>query len=105
MFDTLILSGGGMEIDFTIGCLKILNENNQEWNKIRKIMDVTNDKDFEALKNGYKAGIIKNFNSSDLVDLRKVFKILLEEGGEELVGKSTILEDETFWNFDSKIKW
>ena len=84
---------------------KILNENNQEWNKIRKIMDVTNDKDFEALKNGYKAGIIKNFNSSDLVDLRKVFKILLEEGGEELVGKSTILEDETFWNFDSKIKW
>lgn len=85
---------------------KILNENNQEWDRIKKIMDVNNDKDFEALKNGYKAGIIKDFDTTkDLTDLRKVFKILLEEGGEELVGKSTILEEETFWNFDSKVKW
>ena len=84
---------------------KILNENEQEWNRIRRLMDVNNDKDFEALKNGYRAGIIKDFNSKDLVDLRKVFKILLEEGGEELVGKSTILDEETFWNFDSKVKW
>jgi len=28
MFDTLILSGAGMEIGFTIGCLKVLEENN-----------------------------------------------------------------------------
>ena len=85
---------------------KILNENNQEWDRIKKIMDVNNDKDFEALKNGYRAGIIKEFDATkDLGDLRKVFKILLEEGGEELVGKSTILEEETFWNFDSKVKW
>ena len=25
--------------------------------------------------------------------------------GKNNSGKSTILEDETFWNFDSKIKW
>ena len=84
---------------------KILNQNDLEWNRIRKLMDVENNADFEALKNGYKAGIIKEFNQKNLDDLKKVFKILLQEGGEELVGKSTILEDETFWNFDSKTKW
>lgn len=84
---------------------KILNQNDLEWNRIRKLMDVENNADFEALKNGYKAGIIKEFNQKNLDDLKKIFKILLQEGGEELVGKSTILEDETFWNFDSKIKW
>ncbi len=84
---------------------KILNESDLEWNRIRKLMDVENNADFEALKNGYKAGIIKVFNQKNLDDLKKVFKILLQEGGEELVGKSTILEDETFWNFDSKTKW
>ena len=84
---------------------KILNEDDSQWDRIRKFMEVENDKDFEALKNGYKEGIIKEFNEKNISDLQKVFKILLEEGGEEIVGKSISLEDKTFWNFDSKTKW
>ncbi len=92
-------------LEATLQSKKILNEDDSQWDRIRKFMEVENDKDFEALKNGYKEGIIKEFNEKNISDLQKVFKILLEEGGEEIVGKSISLEDKTFWNFDSKTKW
>ncbi|MDZ7817101.1 MAG: hypothetical protein U5K55_00170 [Aliarcobacter sp.] len=65
-------------------------------------MNVKNDKEFEALKNGYKKGIIEKFDENSINDLQKVFKILLKEGGEKFVGESVFLDNSIFWNFDSK---
>ena len=65
-------------------------------------MSVKNDKEFEALKNGYKKGIIEEFDENSIGDLQKVFKILLKEGGEKFVEDSTSLDNSIFWNFDSK---
>jgi hypothetical protein len=65
-------------------------------------MNVKNDKEFEALKNGYKKGIIEEFDEESINDLQKVFKILLKEGGEKFVEDGVFLDNNIFWNFDSK---
>ena len=81
---------------------EILKNSDEEWNRIKEQMSVKNDKEFEALKNGYKKGIIEEFDENSIGDLQKVFKILLKEGGEKFVEDSTSLDNSIFWNFDSK---
>ena len=55
---------------------------------------------FILSKNGYKKGIITTFNEKNIDDFQKVFKILLKEGGKDLVGNSTFLDDSIFWQYD-----
>ena len=81
---------------------EILKNSDEEWNRIKEQMSVKNDKEFEALKNGYKKGIIEEFDENSIGDLQKVFKILLKEGGDKFVEDSTSLDNSIFWNFDSK---
>lgn len=80
---------------------EILNNDSNEWNRIKPIMNVENDQEFEALKEGYKKGIITTFNQQNIEDFQKVFKILLQEGGKDLVGNSVFLDNSIFWQFDS----
>ena len=81
---------------------EILKNSDEEWNRIKEQMNVKNDKEFEALKNGYKKGIIEEFDEESINDLQKVFKILLKEGGEKFVEDTVFLDNNIFWNFDSK---
>ena len=81
---------------------EILKNSDEEWNRIKEQMSVKNDKEFEALKNGYKKGIIEEFDEESINDLQKVFKILLTEGGEKFVEDAVFLDNNIFWNFDSK---
>lgn len=88
---------------------KLLSSNTkqsqEEWNRIRPLMKVKNDEMFEALKNGYINGIVKNFNKSHIESSQKVFDILYKEGGKKLVGNSTFLDNKIFWDFTPDIKW
>ena len=79
---------------------EILQNDENEWNRIKNIMNVKNDIEFEALKSGYKKGIITTFNQNNIDDFQKVFKILLQEGGKDLVGNSVFLDNGIFWQFD-----
>lgn len=79
---------------------EILQNDENEWNRIKNIMNVKNDIEFEALKSGYKKGIITTFNQNNIDDFQKVFKILLQEGGKDLVGNSVFLDNSIFWQFD-----
>jgi NitT/TauT family transport system substrate-binding protein len=81
---------------------EILNSSDEEWNRIREIMNVKNDIEFNALKIAYKKGIINEFNEKNIADLQKVFNILLKEGGSEFVGDSNSLNNDIFWKFDIK---
>ena len=80
----------------------LLKNNNEEWNRIKDQMNVKNDVEFEALKSGYKKGIIEEFNENSISDLEKIYKILLKEGGDKFVGDSVYLDNEIFWKIDSK---
>jgi NitT/TauT family transport system substrate-binding protein len=80
----------------------LLKNSNEEWNRIKKQMNVKNDVEFEALKSGYKKGIIDEFNKDSINDLEKIYKILLKEGGDKFVSESVSLDNEIFWKFDFK---
>jgi len=84
---------------------KLLSSSSKEWERIKPLMKVKNEEMFMALKNGYINGIVKNFNQKHIENSKKVFDILYKEGGEKLVGKSTSLDEKTFWNFTPNIKW
>ena len=91
-------------IDATLQSKKILNFNNQEWNRIKKDMNVQDDATFEALKAGYRKGIIKEFSQKDIDNLGKVFKILSQDNDSKVVG-TTNLYDETFWKYSPTLDW
>lgn len=80
-------------------------ESKEEWERIKPLMKVKNDEMFDALKDGYINGIVKNFNQNDIENSAKVFDILYEVGGKKLVGKSKFLDEKIFWNFNPDIKW
>jgi NitT/TauT family transport system substrate-binding protein len=81
---------------------EILKNSDEEWNRIRELMNVKNDKEFQSLKSAYKKGIVEEFNEKNIVDLQKVYKILLKEGGENFVGNSILLNTDIFWKFNLK---
>lgn len=84
----------------SLSAKKILLNDENEWNRLKPLMKVKNDKTFESLKNGFKSGIIKKFSAKNIEDSKKVFKILLKEGGEKLVKNSKELDMKTFWQID-----
>lgn len=78
----------------------ILLSDDSEWNRIRSMMKAKDDMTFEALKDGYKKGVIKEFTKKNIKDSAKIFKILLIEGGRKLVGSSNYLQTKTFWKVE-----
>lgn len=84
---------------------KILDNSNLQWLRIKKQMKVENEVTYKALINGYRSGIPKVFTSAQKESAKKVFDILVQEGGKKLVGDSNSLQKGTFWNFTPKIEW
>ena len=84
---------------------KILLDSSSAWDKIRPLMKAKDDNEFDSLKEGYKKGIVKEYSQENIKSASKVFEILYKEGGEKLVGKSKILDENIFWNFSPNIKW
>lgn len=74
----------------------LLNDEDQ-WKNLIKTMNVKSDGEFEALKEGYKKGVIFEFNNDNLEASKKLFDLLKSEGGDKLVGKSEALDLDTFW--------
>ncbi|WP_419766020.1 MAG: ABC transporter substrate-binding protein [Arcobacter sp.] len=76
----------------------LLNSDNA-WDRLRTGMKAKDDKVYESLKAGYRAGVIKKFDKENIKELKKVYNILLKEGGKKLVGASTTLDKKTFWEY------
>ncbi len=78
----------------------ILINNKKEWERIKPLMNVKDEKTFNALIDGYKAGVIKDFTKKNIKDSSKIFEILLKQGGRKLVKNSNYLQTKTFWDFE-----
>jgi NitT/TauT family transport system substrate-binding protein len=73
----------------------LLATDDAAWDRLRPIMNVKTDGEFEALKAGYRAGI----PSPDPVDMesaRALFALMVELGGRDLVGSATALPEGVF---------
>jgi len=76
---------------------KELLQGDAEWERIRPLTKAEDDATFAALKRRFREGIIERWGESERADAAKVYGILAELGGEELVGGATELAPGTFW--------
>ena len=78
---------------------KVMLESDEIWSDIRPYMNVKEDSIFLKLRDIYREGIPKEeFTNTQLEGSKKLYSILSEIGGKELVGKATELSPGTFWN-------
>ena len=78
---------------------KLMLESDEIWEKIRPNMNADNEKLFLNLRDAYREGIpTGEFTESQINGSRKLYSILSEIGGKELVGKAKELSPGTFWS-------
>lgn len=66
------------------------------WERLRPIMGADNDAEYAALKTGWRAGVPADA-PVDEANAAKVFALMAELGGEELLGKVTTLPEGVFY--------
>ena len=66
------------------------------WDRLRPIMNVENDAEFTALRDGWRAGVPADA-PVDEANAAKVFALMAELGGEELLGTVTTLPEGVFY--------
>ncbi|MEZ5823719.1 MAG: ABC transporter substrate-binding protein [Geminicoccaceae bacterium] len=76
----------------------ILDESDEEWEALRERTRAEDDATLEALKRRYREGIVRSWGDKEREDAKKLYAVLQELGGEELVGSSPVLLDGTFWD-------
>ena len=74
---------------------ELLARDDAEWQRLRALMKVKNDTEFEALKAGFRNGIPKS-NIIDSAAAERLFKVLANYGGEELSRENPVLAPGTF---------
>lgn len=78
----------------------ILARDDAEWDRLRELMKAKTDAQFEALKAGFRQGIPAP-GPVDETSARRMFDLVVELTGEELVGKAKALPDGVFVHFGS----
>jgi NitT/TauT family transport system substrate-binding protein len=67
------------------------------WERLRPMMKAADDKEFEALKAGYRSGIRGYWSEADMKSAEKIMDILLASGDAELAGKGTRFDPKAFY--------
>lgn len=76
---------------------RILAESDEEWQQLRPLMKAEDEATFTALRDGFRAGIPQRWSKAERSDAVRLFAVMAELGGEELVGASRELQPGTFW--------
>lgn len=77
----------------------ILATDDAAWDRLREKMRVANDAEFEALKAGFRAGI-PGEGAVDEAAAAKMFDLMVELGGEKLMGSATSFPEGVFYQGD-----
>jgi NitT/TauT family transport system substrate-binding protein len=75
----------------------ILLSSDAEWERLRPLMRVTDGATAIALRDGYRDGIPRHWGEPERAAASRIFAILADVGGEQLVGPGRVLATGTFW--------
>ncbi len=75
----------------------IMKESDAEWERIRPLTRAEDDATLAMLRDRYREGIVTSWGDAERAAAAKLYAVLAELGGEQLVGKSKTLVDGTFW--------
>jgi NitT/TauT family transport system substrate-binding protein len=76
----------------------IMDQSDEEWERLRPLTRAEDDATLEALKRRYREGSVRSWGERERQAARKLYGVLAELGGEQLVGNSPVLVDGTFWS-------
>jgi len=76
----------------------IMDESDAEWERLRPLTRAEDDATLDALKRRYREGIVRSWGDPERDAARRLYAVLAQLGGEELVGSSPVLVDGTFWS-------
>jgi NitT/TauT family transport system substrate-binding protein len=76
---------------------RLLQTSDAEWERIQPLLGATEPAVARALRDGFREGIPRRFGPAETETARRVLDILVQEGGEELVGPQRGLSPGTFW--------
>src|SRR5918996_4682825 len=76
----------------------IMDESDEEWERLRALTRAEDDATLDALKRRYREGIVHSWGDEEREAAERLYAVLAELGGEELVGSSPVLVDGTFWS-------
>jgi NitT/TauT family transport system substrate-binding protein len=79
---------------------ELLASSDDEWQRIRPLMNVEDDATFAALKRFYREGIPHRSVAENEADAEVLYQFLMVLGGEKLVGPGVNLAPGTFWKSD-----
>lgn len=75
----------------------IMKESDAEWERIRPLTRAEDDATLAMLRDRYREGIVTSWGDAERAAAAKLYAVLAELGGEQLVGRSKTLVDGTFW--------
>ncbi|WP_207458724.1 ABC transporter substrate-binding protein [Azospirillum sp. SYSU D00513] len=75
----------------------LLARDDAAWEPLRPLVQAENAAAFTALREGYRAGIPRHWGENERAGAAKLYGILAEIGGQDLVGRGTALAEGTFW--------
>jgi NitT/TauT family transport system substrate-binding protein len=76
---------------------KIMMTSDSEWERIYPLTLADDRTALIHLRDAYRSGIPLKFDSQEIQEINKVFKILSEFGGRDLIGKKNEIAPGTFW--------
>jgi NitT/TauT family transport system substrate-binding protein len=75
----------------------LLATSDEEWNRLNPLLGTEEQSVRAALKAGYRAGILKHWGEAERQNAAFLYGVLVELGGEKLVGGAKTLDPGTFW--------
>lgn len=80
----------------------LLKTQKNKWKNIQPLMKAENDNVKELLEKGYIEGIPTYFDTNTINEMDKLYKVLVEYGGKDLIGNANSLDKTIFWNYKIK---
>jgi NitT/TauT family transport system substrate-binding protein len=77
---------------------ELLAQSDEEWQRLRPLMNIEEDAVFENTVKRYREGIPDRPIAEEEADTARVYERLAELGGEELVGSATTMAPGTLWS-------